>query len=1415
MNTNNKFLRKVLCLFFICILFVSNSVISFAVEDEDKFYTNDDDALEDLFSMTLSDVYGDIKDPLGWISDGHTFVVIREYIDNYDNTRYKIYVNTPDIPQYLQNLALKTVGDGWEDKTFEPESRLIEEVGKNDDNVINKFGFNIAINKYQGEYPRLYMTLAGILPVKWYQKIWRGLKALVGLSFVNAPDKDNFKTLNYYNHQYSEVDEDLIDFIQEYWLEYFVGVNGNGIWMNEDDYFRDAEDFKAQLITKDEIEEAKNFKNLYANELEDAHNAIDAYNDWYDECYNYEYVYNHISSFKSAIDTLQANIDNETDATQKAQYEQQLLNKKGQWEDYLDSAIEHGTIEGPPEVTAEQQDWLNRELQAENLVERYKDFEARWNAGYNKNKKGYKDGGYEFSYAQCLLDISEEVIEENGGNDCTRIVDGQTMSGSVADIFVNSGLYRIGLTKESKKESADANGGTETFPASTSYRKLGTINQNTGNRKNFAPPSGIGAGCAQSFAYVDGGYAVTYVTQSSSPSYVVYYDSNGNVKGYERKDTLNHGNAACSTHDGKYMVAGTLGSDNGQTGYVFDVGNSVNYKKKVDLPASTSAMAYDKDTGKYILATGRTMRVYDSDFSTRFQSINRNMHGRFYQDIGAGGGYIFACHTKVKGGANNGMNYIDIYNETSGDYCGTYEVPYGEIESVDVVNGELVLLMHIKGSSINYVQHSGVILNGVAGGSTHPLEYKEDGLTRTEAIKIITLLQSKCGPTYREVMENIVTCMIQNAAHAGEEIELEEYIDPRVMPYDRDTLIPSGGGGTEIDGDNIHISDPRVDIYKTQNIIGAFIVDGTINFDFILKNRGVTRLAINFCGVLAEWSIFLNQITNFQVLDDVGLSPTTMWQSASSTVVIILLMMILIINIVIYAFKFIRGKAGIGQILGRVGLFIGLMALVILLTDPSYSGSTWNTYKKLFNKINNVGETTIVSTMDNVEELYGDEEDSSVTYYLTYFNLWTLYNTGYNLSAPEQIINEDDPEAEEIQLPEIAGRTTSLWPVVLADSFNRNGDNPYSMGGTGKNGLSVNPNAYRTVDHFLAPRLYTNNPKNGSLNMTNTVNENFNGKFQKVEVFTALGSMVNAINLFIIALIKAVTFLWMWYLLYIFIFNIILGALEKRNGLKNVIIRTLSPILAMAVIGAWAGIVIQVSMLSEGFINFVINFALLWLTFRFLCSWQRSFALSFPAPLKYLTMLVDSRERSSFRTERSLRDSEFEHRRESKINQDAETGRYNEAYIDDVTGNYIGGKDNTEYKEKYNRIIANERLKAQRAGSYEAIKDERIRYKIQQLDRQNECYGQFNGGSYLSKGNTYDVNNEIYGSQSQSQTQTSSSGNNSNKNNNTPNKGSKYGDYSNPTRSDTPTKTQTNKNKQQTHKYKDNQRKIGEGGKKS
>lgn len=1381
MKINNKLLKQVLCLFFICILFISNCVITtFADDEDDKFYTDDSQALDDLFSMTVKDLYGDIKDPMGFIADGRTFVVIREYEDEEEGTKYKIYVNVPNLPQYLQNLALKTISDGWEDNTFEPESSLIADVGS-DNNVMTKFGFHISVNKYQGEYPRLFMSLSGILPVKWYQKLWRGLKALVGLSFVDAPDKDNFRTLHYYNHQYSEIDNDLIDFIQDYWLEYFV----NAILSDESNYFRDAADFRAQLITKDEIEEAKDFEKDHSDELEIAHDEVDEYNKWYDKYYNYTGVYNNVSSFKAEVDALQTKVDNETDATKKAQYEQQLLSKKSEWEDHIDEVVPQA-----PEISEASQNILMQEAQAQYIIERYKDFEKRWKYGQNKNKNKYTDPDYAFSYAQCLLDITEEDKDNNGGeNDCSKVVDGQQVSGSVVDVFVGSGLYKIGLDDNSKKTIAESERSMDQFPPQTGVKVLKKITSSSG-AKSFSPPSGTGANTAQSFAYVNGGYAVTYVTQSSSPSYVVYYDSNGHYKSKVRYDNISHGNGACSTPEGNYLVSGLLNGHE-QTGYVFSTnGNSVSYKKKVDLPASTSAIAYDRDTGNYIVSTGHTMRVYDSSLSTRIASIQRNKHSGFYQDVGAGGGYVFACHTCSAN--KHGNNYIDIYNEITGQYCGSILIDYGELESVDVVNGQVVALVHMKGGSTNYVHPTGIMLNGVAGGSTEPLEYNEE-LSRAEAIKILTLLQSKCGPTYQEVMENIITCMIQNAAHEGEEIELEEYIDPRVMPYDRNTLIISGGGGVEVNGANVHIDDPRVNIYKKENLIGSYVVTGRLHLSYLLKSNLIIRGSLWLTSVCARLSIFFNQITNFKVIDDLGLSPTNMWKSFSYKVVIAIIMLLLIISIVRIAFKFFKGNAGIREVLGKVGFFLGIMVLILLLV--LYPDKTWNNYKTLFNKVNNMGEMTIVNTMDNVGELYGDKTDSSVTYYLTYFNLWTLYHTGYSIAAPQQVIDYDDPEMDDINMegiPEINKNPTSLWCVVLADSFNRQGKNVTNMSANGKNGLNINANAYRVVDHFLAPRLYTNNPKEGSLNMTNTVNENYNGKFQNIDFFTCVGSVVNGVTLLLLAFVKAMTFLWMWYMLYIFVFNIVISAVHERNGLRNVVIRTLSPILAMAVIGAWAGIVIQISMISEGFINLLLNFTLLWLTLRFICGWENNFRLAFPGTLNWLVRLIDRNKRDLYRRQKALDDDAFENRRRGEV--DINT-------IIDQDGNYTGSATDENQIRAYKRAIEQAQMQAinknGKTHSYDNIEDERLRRKIQQIDNGKLAgTGVFNMDAELKNHSAIPVN----------ESSTNNNTNNStNKLNQNPQKNRPAQHHSDPT------KLSFDQNNQPSKKIAP--KKIGEGGK--
>ena len=82
------------------------------------------------------------------------------------------------------------------------------------------------------------------------------------------------------------------------------------------------------------------------------------------------------------------------------------------------------------------------------------------------------------------------------------------------------------------------------------------------------------------------------------------------------------------------------------------------------------------------------------------------------------------------------------------------------------------------------------------------------------------------------------------------------------------------------------------------------------------------------------------------------------------------------------------------------------------------------------------------------------------------------------------------------------------------------------------NGVTINNNAYRVVDHFLAPRV-TIEKKSGSDNLTLTTNENenYNGNFQSGFV-DLLVKLLNCILMCLLSLIKFLTFLWQWFILY-------------------------------------------------------------------------------------------------------------------------------------------------------------------------------------------------------------------------------------------------------------------------------------------
>ena len=258
-------------------------------------------------------------------------------------------------------------------------------------------------------------------------------------------------------------------------------------------------------------------------------------------------------------------------------------------------------------------------------------------------------------------------------------------------------------------------GGTSTaFTKKSEYTELGVINSSTGKRYDIGY---IGSSnCAQSFAYVNGMFAVSLVTSSSSPSCVGLYDKQGKRIAKVKANVISHANGACCSEDGQYLVTGTLNGSSSSGVHAFKVGTrKLSYDSVKSMPIYSSSIAYDRTTHNYILGAGGSLDVYDSAYS-HVTTISRNIHGKYYQDIGAGDGFIFACHTKKKGYDNSGLNYVDIYEESTGDYCGSYKVPYGELESAEVVDGELVLLVHILGRK-NYIQYTGIRVDGSAASA--------------------------------------------------------------------------------------------------------------------------------------------------------------------------------------------------------------------------------------------------------------------------------------------------------------------------------------------------------------------------------------------------------------------------------------------------------------------------------------------------------------------------------------------------------------------------------------------------------------------------------------------------------------------------------------------------------------------------
>ena len=279
-NKSKKVIAVLLCLIillpslkgvvpFLVSLFPSMPNIVYAddyvEQDRDKesqttyYMVSNSKQFKDLFDFDISDVVG--PQLFDWVFNFKTYTIIAK---SHKTGDYTMYFNTPNLQSIVKNEVIGNVADGYTDDTYDiNETEWIVPVGtdipENEENIITKYGFDIPNYTYMGEYPKEIMSVAGIVPTKWYSILWNFIKGLLGFSFLDAPDASNFNTITYLNHKYGDTNYWVLDFFKKYYIKYFVkAIPENEI--NGKDYFKNPDDFNEKFVSHEAYETADAWK---------------------------------------------------------------------------------------------------------------------------------------------------------------------------------------------------------------------------------------------------------------------------------------------------------------------------------------------------------------------------------------------------------------------------------------------------------------------------------------------------------------------------------------------------------------------------------------------------------------------------------------------------------------------------------------------------------------------------------------------------------------------------------------------------------------------------------------------------------------------------------------------------------------------------------------------------------------------------------------------------------------------------------------------------------------------------------------------------------------------------------------------------------------------------------------------------
>lgn len=278
-----------------------------------------------------------------------------------------------------------------------------------------------------------------------------------------------------------------------------------------------------------------------------------------------------------------------------------------------------------------------------------------------------------------------------------------------------------------------------------SITTLETLSKKTGDIVYLPNYSGLSF---QSFAYNNGNYYFQNITRGryGTGGYVRVGNEKGTIKNTSNKLALRHGNGfAFCTADGKLYSATTTYTGNNRKLLVISP-FTLRLEDVKDIGVGCSSIAYDKTTNRFILAGGGdTVHIYDSTLSSPVgcNSFSKMRNDGSPGDCGAANGIIY-----IPLWEGEGVNHLDMYSEDTGDYLGSYECPYNELESALVNDeGKLVLLFDDYPS---YMQFTDLALNpGQANGMNVELAARSrDVMTVVSAFSVF---EAQLLPTQENV----------------------------------------------------------------------------------------------------------------------------------------------------------------------------------------------------------------------------------------------------------------------------------------------------------------------------------------------------------------------------------------------------------------------------------------------------------------------------------------------------------------------------------------------------------------------------------------------------------------------------------------------------------------------------------------